>query len=114
MIASWAKGKREPTYWVPNLPRSGYPARRVIQLYSLRWQIELLFKEWKSYCNLRKFNTRKATMMEGLVWVSLLTLLVKRHIGFSIQQIKGVAISSFMVAKNMQGWLYKLMESIIH
>ena len=31
-----------------------------MQLYSLRWQIELLFKEWKSYCNLRKFNTRNA------------------------------------------------------
>jgi len=114
MIASWAKGKKEPTYWVTNLPRSGYPASTIIQLYSLRWQIELLFKEWKSYCNLRKFNTRKATMMEGLIWVSLLTLLVKRHIGFSIQQIKGVAISSFMVAKNTQGWFYKLMESIIH
>jgi hypothetical protein len=31
--------------------------------------------------------------------VSLLALLVKRRIGFSIQQLKGIAISSFMVAK---------------
>lgn len=66
MIASWVKGKKEPTYGVTNPPRSDYPASTIIQLYSLRWQIELLFKEWKSYCNLRKFNTRKATMMEGL------------------------------------------------
>ncbi|GAC25238.1 MULTISPECIES: IS4 family transposase [Paraglaciecola] len=114
MIASWPKDKNEPTYWVTNLPRSEYPANSIIKLYGLRWQIELLFKEWKSYCNLRKFNTRKASMMEGLIWVSLLALLVKRRIGFSIQQLKGIAISSFMVAKNTQGWFYKLMESIIH
>jgi hypothetical protein len=114
MVASWPADKSEPTYWVTNLSREDYPARNIIKLYSLRWQIELLFKEWKSYCNLRKFNTRKASMMEGLIWASLLALLVKRRIGFSIQRLKGVAISSFMVAKNTQGWFYKLMESILH
>ncbi len=114
MIASWPAGKSEPTYWATNLSREDYPASTVIQLYSLRWQIELLFKEWKSYCNLRKFNTRNAGLMEGLIWVSLLALLVKRRIGFSIQRIMGVDISSFMVAKNTQSWFYPLMESILH
>ena len=114
MIASWPEGKSEPSYWVTNLPREQYSAHTIIKLYRLRWQIELLFKEWKSYCNLQKFNTRKASMMEGLIWTSLLALLVKRRIGFSIQQLKGVEISSFMVAKNTQGWFYGLMESIIH
>lgn len=112
LIASWPKGKSEPTYWATNLSREKFNAEAVIKLYSLRWQIELLFKEWKSYCNLRKFNTRKATMMEGLVWASLLTLLVKRRIGFSVQQLVGVELSTFMVAKNTQGWFYQLMESI--
>ena len=111
MIASWPPGKSEPTYWVTNLLRNDYPASAVIKLYSLRWQIELLFKEWKSYCNLRKFNTRNAGLMEGLIWVSLLAL---RRIGFSIQRLMGVDISSFMVAKNTQGWFYPLMESILH
>ena len=114
LIASWPPGKSEPTYWATNLPREQYPAKVVMQLYSLRWQIELLFKEWKSYCNLRKFNTRNAGLMEGLIWVSLLALLVKRRIGFSIQRLMGVDISSFMVAKNTQSWFYPLMESILH
>ena len=114
LIASWPPGKSEPTYWATNLPREQYPATTVVQLYSLRWQIELLFKEWKSYCNLRKFNTRNAGLMEGLIWVSLLALLVKRRIGFSIQRLMGVDISSFMVAKNTQSWFYPLMESILH
>jgi len=113
MIASWPEGKAEPTYWVTNLKREAFSAQAIIQLYSLRWQIELLFKEWKSYCNLRKFNTSKATMMEGLVWASLLSLLVKRRIGFSVQQLKGIELSTFMVAKNTQGWFYQLMEAIV-
>lgn len=112
LIASWPEGKDEPTYWSTNLDREQFSAEAVIKLYQLRWQIELLFKEWKSYCNLQKFNTRKATMMEGLVWVSLLSLLVKRRIGFSVQKVTGVELSTFMVAKNTQGWFYPLMESI--
>ena len=112
LIASWPEGKDEPTYWATNLDREQFSADTIIKLYQLRWQIELLFKEWKSYCNLRKFNTRKATMMEGLVWVSLLSLLVKRRVGFSVQQLSGVELSTFMVAKNTQGWFYPLMESI--
>ena len=112
LIASWPEGKAEPIYWSTNLDRKQFSAEAIIKLYQLRWQIELLFKEWKSYCNLQKFNTRKSTMMEGLVWVSLLSLLVKRRIGFSVQRIKGIELSTFMVAKNTQGWFYPLMESI--
>ena len=112
LIASWPKGKSEPTYWSTNLERKKFSAETVIKLYQLRWQIELLFKEWKSYCNLQKFNTRKASMMEGLVWVSLLSLIVKRRIGFSVQQVTGIELSTFMIAKNTQGWFYPLMESI--
>ena len=112
LIASWPKGKSEPTYWATNLSREKFSAEVVIKLYSLRWQIEWLFKEWKSYCNLQKFNTRKASMMEGLVWASLSTLLVKRRIGMSVQRLAGIELSTFMVAKNTQGWFYPLMESI--
>jgi len=51
-------------------------------------------------------------MMKGLVWASLLTLLIKRRIGFSIQKLAEVELSTFMVAKNTQGWFYQLIESI--
>jgi len=73
LIASWPKGKSKPTYWATNLSRKKFSTEAVIKLYSIRWQIELLFKKWKSYCNLQKFNIRNATMMEGLVCASLLT-----------------------------------------
>lgn len=112
LIASWPKDNDKPTYWSTNLDRVKFSAEEVIKLYGLRWQIELLFKEWKSYCNLKKFNTRKATMMEGLVWASLLSLLVKRIIALTVEQLKHIELSTFMVAKNTQGWFYQLMNAL--
>ena len=50
--------------------------------------------------------------MEGLVWSGLLSLLVKRRIGLSVQQLTGVELSTFMAAKNTPGWFYPLMELI--
>lgn len=53
-------------------------------------------------------------MIEVLVWVSLLSLIIKRRIGFSVQKVTGVELSMFMIAKNAQGWFYPLMESIVN
>ena len=40
-----------------NLPRDEFSVQQVMDAYRLRWQIELLFKEWKSYANLHAFGT---------------------------------------------------------
>jgi len=70
LIASWPEGKYEPTYWATNLDREQFSAEKVIKLYQLRWQIELLFKEWKLYCNLQKFNDNNGRV--GLEWFTLI------------------------------------------
>jgi hypothetical protein len=60
VIAFWYKKKKRIGYLVTNLPRETVPAADIVGLYRLRWQIELLFKELKSYCNL-KIQYRKQT-----------------------------------------------------
>jgi hypothetical protein len=40
-----------------NLGRGRFSLDTVARLYRFRWQVELCFKEWKSYANLHKFNT---------------------------------------------------------
>ena len=70
LIASWNRSRRQYRFLVTNLPRNRYSARALGQVYRLRWQIELLFKEWKSYANLHAFNTRNRGIAEGLIWAA--------------------------------------------
>jgi hypothetical protein len=45
--------------------------------YYLRWQVELLLKEWKSYANLRAFDTANPDIVEGLIWASIIAAALK-------------------------------------
>lgn len=71
----------------------------VLLAYRLRWQIELFFKELKSYANLRRFCTRKKAIAEGLFWASLCTAALKRYFAHACQLNRRIAaISSRRVA----------------
>ena len=52
MLARWNPDEECHTLLVTNLPRTRFSAEQVGQPCRLRWQVELLFKEWKSYANL--------------------------------------------------------------
>ena len=72
---------------------------QVLLAYRLRWQIELFFKELKSYANLRRFCTRKKAIAEGLFWASLCTAALKRYFAHACQLNRRIAaISSRRVA----------------
>jgi len=72
--------KRSWTWLLTNLPHAMVDAEAVGQLYRLRWQIELLFKDWKSYANLHAFQTQHASIAEGFIWASLCAALLKRSL----------------------------------
>lgn len=42
------------TIFVTNVPDEMLPIQQIAILYSVRWQIELVFKLWKSHCGLRR------------------------------------------------------------
>jgi len=81
-----------------NLPRTPFSLDLVSRLYRFRWQIELLFKEWKSYSNLRKFNTANPHIAEGLIWASLCAAILKRFLAHAAQLVGGSPISTRRVA----------------
>jgi hypothetical protein len=95
-----------------NLPRERWPAEKVMALYRCRWQIELLFKELKSHNRLKAFATRQKAIAEGLIWASLLALLVKRRLALTL--IGSAELSMLKIAKNSALWLMPILASIIH
>ncbi|WP_343075010.1 transposase [sulfur-oxidizing endosymbiont of Gigantopelta aegis] len=60
MIVSWNPVANYFQYLTTNLPRDTFSPEHIIEAYRLRWQIELMFKEWKSFANLRTFVTEKS------------------------------------------------------
>ncbi len=86
LIAIWSPKEKRHTFLVTNLNAEQFSATQISQLYRLRWQIELLFKECKSHNNLQVFQTSNCALMEALVWSSLIATMLKRFICSSIEQ----------------------------
>ena len=108
----WYKKKKRIGYLVTNLPRDTVPAADIVGLYRLRWQIELLFKELKSYCNLKKFSTENEHIVKTLIYGSFITVLLKRLLAFSTEQLKSVWISPHKTARTASDWLKLLTQGI--
>ena len=81
-------------YLFTNLPQDSYPISLICLGYKLRWQVELLFQEWKSYTNLHKFDTEKATIGEALIWASLAASAMKRFLAHAAEHLLEVVIST--------------------
>jgi len=81
-----------------NLPRTPFSLDLVSRLYRFRWQIELVFKEWKSYANLHKFDTANKHIAAGLIWASLCAAVLKRFLAHAAQLVGGKPISTRRVA----------------
>jgi hypothetical protein len=81
-------------YLLTNLPKHRYTITLICLGYKLRWQVELLFKEWKSYTNLHKFDTEKETISEALIWSSLCASAIKRFLAHTAEHLLEIVIST--------------------
>ena len=94
LIVSWNPQKKCFDYLLTNLSQDRYTISMICLGYKLRWQVELLFKEWKSYTNLHKFDTEKETISETLIWASLTASAIKRFLAHTAEHLLEVVIST--------------------
>ncbi len=113
LIALWSLKEKRHTYLVTNLKRDEYSILEISNIYRMRWQIEILFKECKSHNSLHGFNTKKATLQESLIWASLISMTLKRFITGCIEQIFKVEMSTMIVSKTTVSWWYGILEAIV-
>lgn len=98
LIVAWSSKHKVFNYFVTNLSFDRYSVENVLTAYRLRWQIELLFKEWKSYANLHPFDTSIPAIAEGMIWAALAAATIKRYLAHVTQLVAGVEISTRKVA----------------
>lgn len=97
LVALYKRGRRNEKTFVylhTNLARAEFSAQEVGKLYRLRWQVELLFKECKSHANLHRFETEVSAIAEGLIWASMLVVVLKRALTHAAQLVVGIELST--------------------
>src|SRR5215510_3102917 len=87
LIIRWNRQTKAFCYLVTNLPAPRYHLDMICRAYKWRWQVELLFKEWKSYANLHAFDTANPVIVEGLLWIAIAAAALKRFLAHMTQRL---------------------------
>lgn len=103
--------KNRWAFLLSNLP-APISADAIFRLYRLRWQVELAFKEWKSYANLHALQSENPSIVEGFIWASLCAALIKRALAHCAQVAHGHAISVRIAAQSGPQLLPRLADWI--
>jgi hypothetical protein len=112
LILSWNRRTKSFCYFLTNLPSKQYPLEVICRAYKWRWQVELLFKEWKSYANLHAFDTTNPTLVEGLIWTAIAAAALKRFLAHITQLLAEVPMSTRKVAMCALHVLGDLVEAL--
>lgn len=104
--------EKRPVFLVTNLKETQFNFDKLLDICATRWQIKLLFKELKSWNNLKGFITRDPHIAESLVWLSILQTLIKRFICHSAATMFKCAISTFRASKCSYLWLDDILDCI--
>jgi len=85
VIVPGPKGKQHP--YLTNLAPVLWKPRALRELYRLRWQIELVFKELKQNLNLETLPSTDRDAVQVLAWASLLALALSRCVAAWLQPL---------------------------
>lgn len=95
---TWAK----LNVFITNTEEEMLSDRQVIDNYKLRWQIELVFKTWKSHYNIHKTKEMKKVRIKVYIYSTLLLILIHWRVYRWLENAankKGKAISLYKLSK---------------
>jgi hypothetical protein len=72
--------------FISNIPYQSVPKEEIQPFYSLRWQIEILFKTWKSLFQIHKVKKMKMERFECHLYGTLISLLISSTIAFQARE----------------------------
>lgn len=71
---------KEYHLYITNVPPEKLSAEDVALAYRARWEIELLFKAWKTEFRLDELPSQKPEVVEALIYAAIITMLVSRRL----------------------------------
>jgi hypothetical protein len=79
-ISDNARIRARFTLMITNIPIEAIPTEQLYTLYRLRWQIELMFKHWKSKLGIEKVQKMKYERFKCLIYAKLLYIILTLEI----------------------------------
>ena len=70
----------EINVFITNVTKDCLTSEQIMSIYRLRWQVELVFKTWKSHYEIDQYKTMKKERMECYVYATLLLILLQWRI----------------------------------
>jgi len=86
-------------FLVTNVPEAMLSVKEVIVLYRARWQIELLFKRWKSIGVIDEFDGRDDTIRMARFWIRLCAALLQHWLSIAATWSPTLDVSLAKTAK---------------
>lgn len=74
-------------FYVTNIPLEYLPKEQVYDFYSLRWQIELIFKTWKLFFRIHQCSSVKLERLECHLYGQLISILLCSSTMFQMRQL---------------------------
>jgi transposase len=74
-------------FYITNIPSEIVPGTDLHELYSLRWQVEILFKTWKSFFQIQKCKKMKLERLECHLYGQLIGILLCSSTMFKMRQL---------------------------
>jgi hypothetical protein len=114
VIALWNPVTKKHVLFLTNADVKKLPLRSIGRIYRLRWQIELTFKELKSFSELRKFLTGNANIVQGFVWASFCALLIRRFIVGCAQDFTDIVLSFHKAAISSRTFMLDFIRCVLN
>jgi hypothetical protein len=67
------------TLFITNIPPSEADFEQILKLYRFRWQIEIIFKTWKSYMHLAKVHNVSYVQLQVLLTARFIMIVICTH-----------------------------------
>jgi hypothetical protein len=99
--------------FVTNVEAEKCDAEAIYELYTLRWQVELIFKTWKSVMQLHKIQAMNAVRLECVILVKLLWVMLNWSILNQLKEFTNTDISFHKLSHTLQSRSQKITLAIL-
>ena len=111
MVSKEYKARARLNLFVTNLNEKMMPKEKLYSLYQLRWQIELIFKTWKSQWGLAQIKPMKKERVECYIYARLLFIVLSWRVFQAINKSLSWSSDEQILSYQKFGSLFLLITS---